>query len=154
MKRKTQFQEVYSNITRLLKSISDKAPFSLDENLGYITTCPENLGSAFNVEAKIMLKHLCGDRENLMKIACKYNLKITPLYCSHIVLTKDDNEQDLDNLQEKCTFILSNIQVLGRSMANLVRDFQDGVQAILKREFELTPEQQHCDIDHPVFDVI
>ena len=84
-------------------------PFSIDESLGIVTTCPENLGSAFNIEAKIMLKHLCKNRENLIKIATKYKLKITPLYCSHIVLKKDDNEMDLDQSQDKCTFILSNI---------------------------------------------
>ena len=42
-----------------------------------------------------MIKYVCKQRSELNRIANKYRIRITPLYCNHIVVNKDNNEKDL-----------------------------------------------------------
>lgn len=57
----------------------------------------------------------------------KHNLVADPIYCNHIILAKDSNEQELERELDTCSFLVSNKNKLGRSMSNVVKDFQEGL---------------------------
>jgi len=91
--------------------------------LGYITSCPTNLGTALRASVHVKLLKL-GRPENkklFNEIADKYYVQIRGIHGEH-------SESD------DMIFDISNKRRLGRSEVELVQDMYDGVKALLDAE--------------------
>ena len=119
-------KQVFTRLTTALEKIEKVAKFSYDDHLGYITSCPTNLGTAMRASVHIHLP-LLGSKENkaeFNKIADKYFVQIRGAHGEH---TETDDG----------IFDISNKRRLGRSMTLLVQDMYDGVKEMIKKEKEL-----------------
>jgi len=101
------------------------AKFSYDDHLGFITSCPTNLGTAMRASVHICLPNLGKKKDEFQAIADKYYVQIRGAHGEH---TETDDG----------IFDISNKRRLGRSMTLLVQDMYDGVKEMIKREKELS----------------
>ena len=100
------------------------AKFAHDEHLGYITSCPTNLGTALRASVHIKLPCLAKDKKLFNEIADKYYVQIRGIHGEH---TETDDG----------IFDISNKRRLGRSERALVQDMYDGVKAMIEAENKL-----------------
>jgi creatine kinase/arginine kinase len=92
--------------------------------LGYITSCPTNLGTALRASVHIKLEKLSQDMKAFEKIADKYYVQIRGIHGEH--------SETVDS-----TYDISNKRRLGRSEVQLVQDMYDGVKAMIDAENKL-----------------
>ena len=117
-------KEVFDRLSRAATLIEKVAKFSHDDHLGYITSCPTNLGTALRASVHIKLPKLMVAKEKMQSIADQFNVQIRGIHGEHTE-TNDG------------TFDISNKRRLGFSEASLVQDMINGVQALIKAEKEL-----------------
>ena len=63
---------VFSRLSLAASEIEKVAKFAHDEHLGYITSCPTNLGTALRASVHIKLPYLSKDKVKFDEIADKY----------------------------------------------------------------------------------
>lgn len=117
---------VFERLARAAAAIEKIAAFAHDDHLGYITSCPTNLGTALRASVHIHLPNL-GKKENkeaFQAIADKYFVQIRGAHGEH---TETDDG----------IFDISNRRRLGRSEKDLVQDMYDGVKAMIDAEKKL-----------------
>ena len=117
-------KEVFDRLCRAATAIEKIAKFSHDDHLGYITSCPTNLGTALRASVHIKLPKLQKCKDQFEAIADKYFVQIRGIHGEH---TETDDG----------TFDISNKRRLGRSEAQLVQDMIDGVHALIEAEKKL-----------------
>ena len=117
--------EVFDRLCRAANHIETVCKFSHDEHLGYITSCPTNLGTALRGSVHIKLPLLGKDKKKFNEIADKYYVQIRGIHGEH---TETDDG----------IFDISNKRRLGRSEKDLVQDMYSGVKEMMKVEMELT----------------
>ena len=117
-------KEVFDRLCRAAKKIEEYMTFSHDKHLGYITSCPTNLGTAMRASVHIRLPKLQRVKPLFQSIADKYFVQIRGVHGEH---TETDDG----------TFDISNKRRLGRSEAQLVQDMIDGVHALIEAEMTL-----------------
>jgi arginine kinase len=100
-------KEVFDRLCRAAKKIEEYMKFSHDKHLGYITSCPTNLGTAMRASVHIRLPKLQRNKTLFQSIADKYFVQIRGVHGEH---TETDDG----------TFDISNKRRLGRSEAELV----------------------------------
>ena len=113
--------EVFDRLCRAAAHIETVCKFSHDDHLGYITSCPTNLGTALRASVHIKLPKLMKQKEKFEEIATKYFVQIRGIHGEH---TETDDG----------TFDISNRRRLGRSEKALVQDMIDGVKALIEAE--------------------
>ena len=115
---------VFSRLAIAAKQIEQVARFSLDESLGYITSCPTNLGTALRASVHIQLPKLGVQMDQFQAIADQYHVQIRGIHGEH--------SESSDH-----TYDISNKRRLGRSEVDLVQDMYNGVKAMIAKEKEL-----------------
>eukprot|EP00806_Schmidingerella_arcuata_P000246 Macronucleus_1219.p1 GENE.Macronucleus_1219~~Macronucleus_1219.p1 ORF type:complete len:291 (+),score=148.65 Macronucleus_1219:94-873(+) len=115
---------VFERLCRAAKHIETRARFSHNDHLGYITSCPTNLGTAMRASVHIHLPNLMQDWPRFQGIADKYYVQIRGSHGEH-----SDTSDGI--------FDISNRRRLGRSEKDLVQDMYDGVKAMISAEMEL-----------------
>lgn len=75
--------------------IEKVAKFSHDDHLGYITSCPTNLGTALRASVHIYLPNLGLKKEEFEAIAAKFNVQIRGAHGEHT--ETDDHIYDISN---------------------------------------------------------
>lgn len=118
---------VFTRLSKACSHIETVAKFSNDEHLGYITSCPTNLGTALRASVHIYLPYLGERKGEFEEIANKYHVQIRGAHGEHT--ETDDHIYDISNKRR-----------LGRSEVDLVQDMYDGVKAMILREKELMPQ--------------
>jgi creatine kinase/arginine kinase len=113
--------EVFDRLCRAATTIEGVAEFARDDHLGYITSCPTNLGTALRASVHIKLPKLMKNKAKFNEIADKYYVQIRGIHGEHTE-TNDG------------VFDISNRRRLGRSEKALVQDMIDGVQALIAAE--------------------
>merc|ERR1712159_470529 len=103
------------------KTIQEIAEFSRNDHVGYITSCPTNLGTALRASVHIKLPKLMKNKEKFNSIADKYHVQIRGIHGEH---TETDDG----------VFDISNRRRLGRSEKDLVQDMYNGVKAMIEAE--------------------
>ena len=66
--------EVFDRLCRAAKHIQTKCDFAHDDHLGYITSCPTNLGTALRASVHIKLPKLQKNKEKFNAIADKFKV--------------------------------------------------------------------------------
>jgi len=121
-------RQVFERLVKAANLIEKVAKFSYDDHLGYITSCPTNLGTAMRASVHIHLPLLSQDKAAFQAIADKYYVQIRGAHGEH---TETDD----------AIFDISNRRRLGRSMTLLVQDMYDGVKEMIAAEKKLRSQQ-------------
>ena len=99
---------VFTRLSKAATEIEKVAKFAHDDHLGYITSCPTNLGTALRASVHIKLPNLSTKNKKLFnEIADKYYVQIRGIHGEH---TETDDG----------VFDISNKRRLGRSERDLV----------------------------------
>ena len=120
----SDIREVFERLSRATTEIEKIAKFAHDDHLGYITSCPSNLGTGLRASVHIKLPKLGQKKEEFEAIASKYYVQIRGAHGEHT--------ETADHVYD-----ISNLRRLGRSEVDLVQDMYNGVKAMIKREKEL-----------------
>ena len=65
---------VFERLARAAKGIEERARFDNNTHVGYITSCPTNLGTALRASVHIHLPELMKDWPRFQAIADRYNV--------------------------------------------------------------------------------
>ncbi|XP_028407759.1 arginine kinase-like [Dendronephthya gigantea] len=124
MQQGSDFSAVFKRLSRAINHIESVATFSYDDHLGYITSCPTNLGTALRASVHIKLPKLSARKDEFQAIADKFHVQIRGTHGEH-----SKNEGGI--------YDISNKRRLGRTEVQLVQDMYNGVKAMIAREKEL-----------------
>jgi len=125
MQQGGDIKEVFTRLTNAISKIGEKVKFAYNDHLGYITSCPTNLGTAMRASVHIKLPNLGTNMDEFKAIADKYNVQIRGIHGEH-------------SESEGGVYDISNKRRLGVSEVECVQDMYDGVVALIKREKELS----------------
>lgn len=117
-------KEVFTRLTKAISKIEEKIEFLYDNHLGYITSCPTNLGTAMRASVHIKLPNLGANIKKFEKITQKYHLQIRGINGEH--------SQSIGGVYD-----ISNKRRLGVTEVQCVQDMYDGVLELIKEEKEL-----------------
>ena len=118
---------VFDRLSRAAAAIEKIAEFAHNDHLGYITSCPTNLGTALRASVHIKLPKLCKQMDKFQAIADEYHVQIRGIHGEHS--ESDDG-----------TYDISNKRRLGRSEKDLVQDMYNGVKAMIEAEKAIADE--------------
>lgn len=118
---------VFERLSRACAAIEEVAEFAQSMNLGYLTSCPTNLGTALRASVHIHLPNLGQKKDQFEAIADRFHVQIRGAHGEHT----ETNDHIYD---------ISNKRRLGRSEVSLVQDMYDGVKAMIAKEKELAPK--------------
>jgi len=124
MQKGADILAVFTRLSTAATEIEKVAKFAHDDHLGYITSCPTNLGTALRASVHIKLPLLGKQKEQFNKIADQFYVQIRGIHGEH---TETDDG----------VFDISNKRRLGRSERDLVQDMYNGVKAMIEAEKEL-----------------
>jgi len=114
--------EVFDRLCRAVAHFeTTDIKFAHSDHLGYITSCPTNLGTAMRASVHINLPKLMAEKEKFNEIANKYEVQIRGIHGEHTE-TNDG------------VFDISNRRRLGKSEKELVQDMVNGVHALIDAE--------------------
>ena len=125
MQQGGDIKEVFTRLVSAIKSIETKVPFSYSHHLGFITSCPTNLGTAMRASVHIALPKLAEDMDLFKAITDKYHLQIRGIHGEH-------------SESEGGVYDISNRRRLGITEVEAVQDMYDGVVALIAAEKALS----------------
>lgn len=124
MQNGADIKAVFERLSRACQHIEKAVKFAHDDHLGYITSCPTNLGTALRASVHIKLPKLGAKKELFEKIADEHHVQIRGIHGEH--------SETADHVYD-----ISNKRRLGLSEVELVQDMYNGVKAIIEEEFKL-----------------
>jgi len=113
--------EVFTRLTTAISEIEKSVPFSYSKHLGYITSCPTNLGTAMRASVHIKLPKLAADMAQFKSICDRHHLQIRGIHGEH-------------SQSEGGIYDISNKRRLGVTEVECVQDMVDGVVALIATE--------------------
>ena len=117
-------QEVFTRLTQAIVELEKKMQFAYSKHLGYLTSCPTNLGTAMRASVHIKLPKLAEDMQRFKAITDKYHLQIRGINGEH-------------SESEGGIYDISNKRRLGITEVECVQDMYDGVVALIEVEKSL-----------------
>ncbi len=124
MQKGGDIKEVFIRLVQALEQLEKKMQFAYNEHLGYISSCPTNLGTAMRASVHINLPNLGKNMELFEKITNEYHLQIRGINGEH--------SDSVDGIYD-----ISNKRRLGISEVQCVKDMYDGVLALINEEKKL-----------------
>merc|ERR1712060_602876 len=124
MQQGADIKQVFERLSRAASKIESVARFAHDSHLGYITSCPTNLGTALRASVHIKLPELGARMPEFEAIADQFHVQIRGIHGEH--------SESADHIYD-----ISNKRRLGRSEVDLVQDMYNGVKAMIAKEKEL-----------------
>jgi len=124
MQQGSNIYQVFERLAVAAGKLEAEAKFASDDHLGYITSCPTNLGTGLRASVHIRLPKLAKKPELFNSIADKYYVQIRGIHGEH---TESDDG----------TYDISNLRRLGRNEVDLVQDMYNGVKALIAEEKKL-----------------
>ncbi len=113
--------EVFTRLSSAIQEIEKKVAFSYSEHLGYITSCPTNLGTAMRASVHIKLPKLAQDMTAFKAITDKHFLQIRGIHGEH-------------SESEGGVYDISNKRRLGVTEVECVQDMVNGVKELIAKE--------------------
>jgi len=121
MQKGSNIRQVFERLSVASAKIEAIAKFANDDHLGYISTCPTNLGTGMRASVHINLPKLQKKQDQMQAIADKYYVQIRGAHGEH---TETDDG----------VFDISNLRRLGRNEVELTQDMYNGVKALIQAE--------------------
>ena len=116
--------EVFIRLVTAIEKIEKHVSFAYSEHLGYIASCPTNLGTSMRASVHINLPNLGADMPKFKAITNKYHLQIRGVNGEH---TKSEGS----------VYDISNSRRLGVTEVEAVQEMNDGVSALIEAEKSL-----------------
>jgi len=113
MQKGSNIRQVFERLSVAAQKIEKVAKFANDEHLGYITSCPTNLGTGMRASVHVRLPKLSAQPDKFNAIADKHSESVGGVYD------------------------ISNKRRLGFSEVDLVQDMYNGVKAMVAAEKNL-----------------
>eukprot|EP00347_Sterkiella_histriomuscorum_P011486 403372271 len=127
MQQGADFIQVLKRLREAQQKLDRYLQFSHDPHLGYIASCPSNIGTGLRASFHIHLPLLGQRKDEFEAIASEYYVQIRGANGEHT----ETNDHIYD---------VSNKRRLGSSEVELVKDMFDGVKAMIQREKQLAIE--------------
>lgn len=124
MQQGGDIKEVFSRLVHYVGELEKKMQFSYSEHLGFITSCPTNLGTAMRASVHIKLQKLGANKQKFQEITDKYHLQIRGIHGEH-------------SQSQEGIFDISNKRRLGITEVQCVQEMSDGIQALIECEKNL-----------------
>ena len=124
MQQGGDIKEVFIRLVNAVNELEKDMKFLKSDHLGYITSCPTNLGTALRASVHIKLPKLSQDKELFKTITDKFHLQIRGVHGEH-------------SESEGGIFDISNRRRLGISEVECVKDLYNGVKELIKVEKSL-----------------
>merc|ERR1719410_260361 len=124
MQKGADIGAVFKRLSIAAARIEKTCKFQHSNHLGYISTCPTNLGTGMRASVHIHLPNLAKDMELMEEIAAKYFVQVRGIHGEH---SEDDSG----------IYDISNKRRLGRGEVPLVQDMYNGVKAMIEAELKL-----------------
>jgi len=121
MEQGGSIQSVFNRLFKAVNFLESEVSFLYDKRLGYLTSCPTNLGTAMRASVHICLPLLAKNMKRLQEITDHYHLQIRGIHGEH-----SDSEGGV--------FDISNRRRLGVSDIECVTDLHSGEQALIEEE--------------------
>ena len=112
---------VFARLSTAVAALGKEIDFAYNKHLGYITSCPTNLGTAMRASVHIKLPRLAQKMERFEQIAEQYHLQIRGIHGEH-------------SESEGGVYDISNKRRLGVTEVQCVQDMYDGVVALIAEE--------------------
>jgi len=125
MQKGGDIKEVFTRLITAVSKLENTMKFSFSEHLGYITSCPTNLGTAMRASVHIKLPKLAQDMVRYKEITDKYFLQIRG--------TDGEHSQSTGGVYD-----ISNKRRLGVTEVQCVQDMYDGIVELIKVEKSLS----------------
>lgn len=118
-----QLSEAYEAINQLDSELEEELEFAFDPNLGYLTTCPTNLGTGMRASAMLHLPALVMSDQigQVLQAVNKIGLAVRGLY--------GEGTESLGNLYQ-----ISNQSTLGESEATIIRRLERVISQVANHE--------------------
>ena len=124
MQKGGDIKEVFSRLVTAIKRLQEKISFAYNDHLGYISSCPTNLGTAMRASVHIKLPKLSKDMRLFNSIADKHSLQIRGLNGEH--------SESKDGIYD-----VSNRRRLGVTEVEAIDEMYRGVVELIKAEKEI-----------------
>ena len=124
MQKGGDIKEVFTRLITAVSQLEKTMKFSFSKHLGYITSCPTNLGTAMRASVHIKLPKLAQDMVRYKEITDKYYLQIRG--------TDGEHSQSTGGVYD-----ISNKRRLGVTEVQCVQDMYDGIVELIKVEKSL-----------------
>ncbi len=124
MQKGGNIKEVFTRLAKAINELEKKMKFAYSEHLGYITSCPTNLGTAMRASVHIALPKLSKDMDKFKSITDKHHLQIRGINGEH-------------SKSEGGIYDISNKRRLGVTEVQCVQDMYDGVVKLIEAEKNL-----------------
>ena len=121
MQKGGDIKMVFKRLSNAVAILEKKLHFAHSKHLGYITSCPTNLGTAMRASVHIKLPNLSKNFEKFKTITQEYHLQIRGIDGEH-----SDSQSDI--------FDISNKRRLGISEVQCVKEMYEGVKKLIKEE--------------------
>lgn len=133
MKKGTKLNEVFERLNSVLQTI-EKIPgmeFAWDENFGYVTSCPSNLGTGMRASVHVKVPNLTADgTDKKAKQICKpLGLSVRGLGGEHTPIGKDG------------TIDLSPSARLFIRERDIIAKLYEGIRQLMEEEGKLAPKK-------------
>ena len=117
--------QVFTRLTTALAELEQHLNFSFTQRLGYISSCPTNLGTAMRASVHIKLPCLGKDIQLFKTITETYHLEIRGIHGEHSTI-------------EGGVYDISNRRRLGINEVECVQDLYNGILALIAQEKHLS----------------
>jgi len=124
MQKGGDIKEVFTRLTNAVSALEKKMNFAYSNHLGYITSCPTNLGTAMRASVHIKLPKLSQFMDAFESITSRYHLQIRGINGEH-------------SSSEDGIYDISNKRRLGVTEVECVQDMADGVKELIATEKSL-----------------
>ncbi len=120
-------QAVFARLVQAIGALERRLHFAYSAHLGYITSCPTNLGTAMRASVHIRLPRLGAERERFEAITERHHLQIRGVHGEH-------------SESEGGIYDISNRRRLGITEVEAVQEMYEGVRALIEAERALESE--------------
>ncbi len=117
-------KRVFTRLSRAVERLQKRLTFAYDERLGYITSCPTNLGTAMRASVHIRLPKLAEQMDRFKAICERHDLQIRGIHGEH-------------SESEGGVYDVSNRRRLGITEVEAVRQMAEGVAELIAEEKRL-----------------
>ncbi len=124
MEKGGNIANVFNRLSEAVASLENSLDFHFDSHLGYITSCPTNLGTAMRASVHIKLPKLSLNLEKFQQKASELNIQIRGLHGEH-------------SKSEGGIFDISNKRRLGLTEKECIMDLYNGVLELISIEKDL-----------------
>jgi len=124
MQKGGDIKDVFARLTDAISKLEKEMEFSYNEHLGYITSCPTNLGTAMRASVHIKLPKLSSNMEKFKKICDNHHLQIRGINGEH--------SKSIGGIYD-----ISNKRRLGVTEVQCVQDMYDGIVELINIEKNL-----------------